>query len=329
MWELAHISESFEPRRQAIYADIDRKNGPMWSQVYAVCMDVLRSIDTRIDDYNKPPAAPVQAPAHVIDERQRARGPLRDDGILSPSKPRPKTLGSDIRKAVGDAVYAPGASPTRSLSPMAKKHWDQAKSQLSNQEQIVTSKLMQYPLLSTLFGQNPDLEITGIVLDKPYADPTLYCNAAKALSRLAVHSLKEDQYGNVHRDVPSIIRTFSLVILKVESFKKAFPVSTPGSNFSSISPEVEDVLEALRSGLKDVVDAFEPYAHDLKLSQTDLRQAKEAIAKPEPAPLPSAPEPRAAIEPRIEQPKFEIRPREERRQEGRSRRRKPEMEQVR
>ena len=55
MWELAFIARDFPDRRKAIYEDIDRKDGPMWSQVYQICLDVLKSTETNIDAYLAPP----------------------------------------------------------------------------------------------------------------------------------------------------------------------------------------------------------------------------------------------------------------------------------
>lgn len=44
MWELAFIARDYESRRKAIYEDIDRKDGTMWSQVYAICLDIMKGM---------------------------------------------------------------------------------------------------------------------------------------------------------------------------------------------------------------------------------------------------------------------------------------------
>lgn len=292
MWELSQVAKESAARRTAIFQDIDRKDGPMWSQIYGICMDAVKGIETRVDNYGKPPPAP---PAPAPEEpRARVSAPLRDDPIFN-SKSGPTTLRNGVGKAVGQITQSPGVSPMSKLSPLAKKRFKDLTDRVLNTEQQASVSpdhmmgqvrqaglwLMGYEYFGAMFRHEFRSEFAATVLGTPYAEPTLYANAIAALAQLGAHSLTEDEFGNVHRDVPSIIRTLTAVIKKVEALKLRFPVHWTDAKGIRSSPEVDQVLDAARAGLDQVVSKFEPYSTDLRLSLTDIRLAKEAAAKPQ------------------------------------------------
>lgn len=353
MWELSHIASSFQDRRKAIFADIDRKDGPMWSQVYGLCMDVIKAMESNVDNYGKAPAPP---PAPSVEEpRQRVAAPINDANILTPEKPKAGAAAT-AREVVKVITSGSKTSPTpfSEFQPLAKKGWDQTKDHVLTKEQqqamspdnvwgqIQKSTLwaMNFEWFRALFQQRYRTDIAGAVMGSPYAEPTLYINAVNALSQLSVHSLAEDQFGNVHRDVPTIIRTWTAVIQKVEAFKQNFPVHWSDNSGARVAPELEQVLAAMRTGLSQVVTSFEPFRHDLRLSPGDLRLAKEAAVDPEEEKKKAeqarleAEKARAEIEKmkEAEQAKRDERSRRlrlEPKQDSRRRLERPEMEQVR
>ena len=340
MWELAIIAEDFEAQRRAIFADIDRKDGPMWSQVYTICMGILKGMEDRVDAHGKPlsPAAPVEAAPPQ--PKPRSTAPLKEDEIFS--KPGGASLRGGVEKAWDQVARSPGSSPMKDLSPLAKKTWKNARDRMLSKEQqnavspdSIRSQAQQYlsgllhvEWIGSLFRQEFGTELAATVLGTPYAEPTLYTHAAQALCHLAIHSLAEDQFGNVHRDVPSIIRTLTSIITKVEGLKARFPVHWTDSTGRKDSPEVDDILDVLRAGLELVVTKFEPFSSDLRLSLMDLRLAKEVIAKPKemaaelPKPTPKQREDLSKSKPIRESRSASIRQRAVE-QKG------PEMEQVR
>lgn len=285
MWELAFIARDYEERRKMIYEDIDRKDGPMWSQVYAICLEVIRSIETRIDNYGKPPAPAASTASTTVEEKKRTTQALRDDAILQ-STPQKKSFRNEVEKAVGQVATSPG-QPSQ-LSPLAKKAMATAKGKLLELQKEATGtddtqtlfRDLAVKVLNTPVGwplrQRFNRRLVAVVLGTPYGEPSLYVNAINALSLLAVHSLKEDKYGNVQRDVATILRTFTAVASKLEAFKSNFPVHWTDVEKDRTSAEVDAVLESLREGLKQLVEAFGPYARDLRLSMTDMRLAREA-----------------------------------------------------
>lgn len=299
----------------------------MWSQVYAICMNIIQSIETRIDNHGKPPP-PAQPPAPAIEPKQRGSAALRNDPIFTQAKPSSPYSVDQVARRIANASKS--STLLSDLSPTAKKTWKQAKERVRASEQRNQGQIEKVGLYLTSFGwfqafqQKFHTELAGVVLGTPYAEPSLYIDAANALCQLAVHSLGEDQFGNVHRDVPSIIRTFTSVIVKVEAIKQSFPVHWTDVGGSRDCPEVDIVLDALRTGLGQVVASFEPFCHDLRLTAGDLRHAKEAATKPEPVqPVQQVEERRRREEPA---PRPEIRRRQSRPDRPESR---PEMEQVR
>lgn len=308
----------------------------MWSQVYAICMDLLKQIENRVDEYGKPPPSAISQPNQATEvKKQRTSAPLRQDPIFAKKAETPGLVGG-MEKAWDQIARAPGSSPVSELSPLAKKTWKDARDRVLTKEQQEalspehlrsefgswTTSLMRIEFIGALFRHDFGTRVAGVVLGTPYAEPTLYTNAVQAICLLAVHSLAEDQFGNVHRDVPSIIRTLTAVIRKVESLNQSFPLHWTDASGIKESPEVDEILDALRTGLEQVVSKFEPYSNDLRLSLGDVRLAKEAMVKPEKVPTLREKEPVAKPKP-IEEKKIE--PTRAHRRESR----RPEMAQVR
>ncbi|KAI9158664.1 Nucleoporin NDC1 [Paramyrothecium foliicola] len=292
MWELALVAEGFDVRRQAIFDDIDRKDGPMWSQVYAMCMDLIQGIESRVDNYGKP-TAPVLLEPRMEQQRERTTAPPRDDAIYN-SRARTR---SGPERALEQVARSPGSTPASKFSPIVKSTWKEAKDRMLSKEQQeamtpdnvksqmgqLTIKLLQVDYIGTLFRHDFRTRFADAVLGGPYVEPTLYTNAVSALSHLAVASLEEDKYGNVYRDVANIVRSLSAAIKKVDALKSRFPPHWTDVTGATDTPEVDEVLDAMRDGLARVLARFEPYSSDLRLTSTDIRFAKEAMAKPKPA----------------------------------------------
>lgn len=131
--------------------------------------------------------------------------------------------------------------------------------------------------------------LSSIVLDTPHSSLALIVDVVDALTRLLIASLAEDQYGKVQADVPSVVRLFTQAITTLEAFGHqggldahwtdiSFP---PSSNPEAQAearkvPEVELVLDTLKSGLGDLLTSFKPYLRDIGLVGKDLKLAKEA-----------------------------------------------------
>ncbi|KAI1172996.1 nucleoporin protein Ndc1-Nup [Nemania sp. FL0916] len=299
-WELALIARDFTARRQSIFEDIDRNDGPTWSQIYALCLDSIRGIERRIDEHGRPPApvaAPVVAPvagpepvAPANQPRQRVAQPPRNNDIAAPLPTGRRAL---VMYALGRAVRSPGKTPSDVLMPKLRDGAVLVANRVMTEEQraalqpqairgFIGALLLQVlalPYIGPIFQQTFNQRLTRAVLSSPYAETSAYINAAYALSRLAVSSLTEDRYGNVQRDVPTIIRTFTTVIRKIEAFRDGLPMHWTDIEQRRECAEVTEVLTALKDGLHDVVEAFGEFRNDLRLSRAEIRLAREAAAR--------------------------------------------------
>lgn len=295
MWELALIARDFDIRRLSIFEDIDRKDGPMWSQVYVTCLNVIKSIEERIDNYGKPPIPPPAAApaADPLQPPQRIVEPPRTDNVWA-AAPARTGLRSSIGKLATRVVTSPGKTPAEVYLPEAKRKAIEATDHFLTKEQreaLTTEgvntlfqnlvlRVLSLPQIGSFFQQPFGRQFTTAVLGQPFGEVSIYVNAACALSRLAVSSLVEDRYGNVQRDVPTIIRTFTTVIKKLELFRDNLPIHWTDLGKTREYAKIQDILDALKDGLQDLIDAFGQYSTDLRLTRADMRLAREAAERP-------------------------------------------------
>lgn len=290
MWELALIARDFQPRRIAIYQDIDRKDGPTWSQVYALCFDVLKGMEERIDSYGKAPVPAAAVPTAT--EVRPARGAFRhvsgEDVLLA--APGNKSLRSEVERMLRNEAVSSGQGSR--LSPMVGKGVSQARGYVEdvarqatgaespdNPFQYWTRRILDSPVGLPL-RQTFEGRINTAVLGGPYGEPSLFINAISALTMLAIFSLTEDSYGNVQRDVSSMIRMFTVVTTKLEGFKAEFPLHWTDFDGKRECEDIDAILKTLKEGLRQLLRAFGPFARDLRLTFADVRLAREAAGLP-------------------------------------------------
>ncbi|KAJ5176289.1 uncharacterized protein N7482_002166 [Penicillium canariense] len=130
---------------------------------------------------------------------------------------------------------------------------------------------------------------SSIVLGTPESSLSSIVDAVDSLTRLLIASLAEDQYGKVQADVPSVVNLFTKTIMTLDAFVHQggldahwtdvyFPPSSqPEAQAEARKvPDLELVLDTLKSGLSDLLGAFKPYLRDIGVTGKDLRLAKEA-----------------------------------------------------
>ncbi|KAI1389147.1 nucleoporin protein Ndc1-Nup [Hypoxylon trugodes] len=289
MWELALIARDFDDRRRSIFEDIDRKDGPMWSQIYAACIGKIQLLEKRVEEYGKPPTPPAAQPAAAAPPQQPARivPPPKTDDIEIPAPQR------RLQTSLSKFVSSPGKSPAETYLPEVKRRVLEAKDRLLADEQkqvlasvpvntlfhSLASRVLRTPVIGGLFQQTFGRRISTCVLGEPFGEVSIYVNAAYILSALAVSSLTEDRYGNVQRDVPTIIRTFTRVIMRLEKFKDELPIHWTDIEGRRECQVSDEILDALKDGLDELITAFGEFAGDLRLTRADMRLAREAAVK--------------------------------------------------
>lgn len=247
-------------------------------------------MDSRIAEFQAPPvAAKPTTKEDATAPLPRMGQPLKD-GLKQPgdifSTPNSKNKG--VAQSIGSFAKAQGQSPPGS-SPIARRLLAKAESAVLTPAQMkevevngpsAVFKDRINVLLQSSFGwpfrQEYRRRIAAVVLGSPYGDVGMIVDAIDSLTRFAVCSLEEDKYGNVQRDVKLIIQTLTASVTNLETFKHKLPFHWTDVEKKAESPEVDTILASMKGGLSQLIDAFESYSSDLRLSQSEMRLAREA-----------------------------------------------------
>ncbi|KAF7586773.1 hypothetical protein BBP40_008366 [Aspergillus hancockii] len=256
-------------------------------------------------------AEPTQPVLHTL---PRLTDPPKEDNVFAPS-PKATSRQQKFGEAFSSAAksYGQSADWTPTARARARDVFDRASTAMlspdrkqkllaSSQElKLLTgpstckpenlspfvAQILRSPV-GQLFRQTYARRLSGIVLGSPHANLCPIIDAIESLTRLLIASLQEDQYGKVQADVPEIVRLFTNTIMTLEPFIHGgldahwtdvnFP---PSSNpeaqaVARCVPDVDLVLDTLKSSLKELLTAFNLYLKDIGVVGKDLRLAKEA-----------------------------------------------------
>ncbi|CAK4033072.1 Nucleoporin NDC1 [Lecanosticta acicola] len=349
-WELFIICEQFEMRRKTLYSEVDRKDGSTWSKICELTLKEISAISDRVKtaqegpEYKKKLAemeAQKQHHQHLIAHQPEEETGLKriadrtvnnDADVFAKQKP-------DLANAVNNWAKSIGMSPNSQdpVSPRAKKYlqWAAKETLTPHQQQYLTPGYLQAEATGIVgqflktptgepFRQTFARNVASVVLDSPTSNQANIIHAAKSLAKLCVCSLKEDNFGQVQKDVVKIIRTFTTTIKDIEMFVKELKPHWTDVNFNEaidrtvydpwtlqtienpeavadvaqrfvrtgriarFTPEKKEfsqVMDVLKASLEEILLAFQEYAGALGLTKKDTREAKEAIQKPPPPPL--------------------------------------------
>ena len=308
-WELHLICTLYEARRKTFFADVDRKGGSSWTQVCALCLAELSAIQTRIRTAQEPVEfgekqrqAELQRKQqeHLI-AQQRAqqlglpkianRTAVQDGDVLAKQKLDYKSTFGNMAKSVGQAPNAHNP-----LTPRAKRAIEYTADKALTQEQRQSwftrqgldketkSKVVDFLRLplGEPFRQNFARRVCATIFGQPHSDRTNIFHAAKSIVKLALASLKEDDYGQAAKDVPAIVRTFATTITVAQTYVAGTKPDWTDVTFQERSrqvKEVDELLALLKGGLEELLLSFSEYATSLGLSKRELREAKEAVGK--------------------------------------------------
>lgn len=301
-WELAVICETFEERRKTIYAEYERRGGSTWSQMSRICLDELLAIENRLKEADRPLPTAAELREKEVREQlkldaQKSSLPkiadqkIQDADIWSKRQQANGALpaASDMAKSYGQSPgaknpalqYANKAIQYTSNKALTREQQQQfSVSALGKQANGYFLQLARSPL-GLPFRQTFARRLRAAVFGVPHSNAVNIVHAARSLSKLAVHSLREDSYGQVSRDVPLVLRTLTSTINAVENFARTLPVHWTDVEFKESDRkvrEVEQVMGVLRLGLEEMLLAFGEYTGTLGLTKTEVRLAKEAAA---------------------------------------------------
>ncbi|KAJ9607839.1 hypothetical protein H2200_007918 [Cladophialophora chaetospira] len=308
-WELAVIVQKHKERRKAIFEDIERPTGPMWTQMVQAGLNVLQEIQVRISGPS--PAA------------------------MKPTSPQPATsLPRLLPEVQTESIFAKDAEPTTRGEWLAtplkafgstKQPWRPPIEQTAKQ---VETKLLEYTRppgadkapstgfvdqwitalkqspVGWIFTSTNAAKINATVLGSPYGNAAVVVDVIEALTKMQVASLSEDTYGKATPTVPDTVRTFTTTLSLIEGY-----VSQSKQGVTGGIEEVEIIIERLRASLKELLSAFQVYLIDQGLGIGELNQAKKAIqtASSKPPQIQEKPKnPPKPIEQRTERRLFQL-----------------------
>jgi nucleoporin NDC1 len=293
-WELALIARSFPERRKAIFADIERKDGPCWGQMQVAALNAIRAISLRIN----PPDPTVEKDmalrqaangggAQQVDSLPQIASPLGSKNIMKAAPP-PRTqkeklqsISGSVAKSLGQSAqpWSPSVAKVRDVMEQARPAgFSNARfAELLNerwstwQESPIGGGLSR---IGRILRTSKQQYINATVLGTDHASTALIVDAIETLTRMLVASLSDDVYGKAISGVPDTVRTFANAITSIEDF-----VQKNGPGLDGNLEEVEIVVERLKAGLAELLSAFQLYLSDVGLGIAELREARHAAEK--------------------------------------------------
>lgn len=251
LWELSLISQRVPDRRKAIFNEIDREGGSTWSQVLACTTNVIKAINTRIEESKNP--APVTKPLPqaersepILQTLPRLSEPIKDDHIFT-TAPKATSRQDKFGDAFSSAAKSIGQSEdwTPTARARVRDVFDRASSAMLSPEQkqkyLASAQKFKLltggpstthkpedmnPILAQIlrspigqpFRQTYAQRLSAIVLGTPESSLSLIVDAVESLTRLLVASLAEDPYGKAQADVPLAVRLLTQTTLTLDAF---------------------------------------------------------------------------------------------------------------
>lgn len=282
-WELVQIVNRFEARRRTIFT-----GEGMWTRISQACLNEIEAVRTRIETYNKPAEAP-SAPPPQVQSLPKIGQPLKQDNIYAKSAPNSMLDGAI--DAVGNFAKAQGNSPGGGpLTPRAKRLLEDAQGflpqgQVKSSATGLVGDLLRSPA-GFVFRQSFGRRATAVVCGSPLTRTSTIAAAVEAVTQLVEHSLKEDSYGVVSKDVLVIFKTVTGSLQAIGGFLRTLPVHWTDVDFKEKDrhdiEEVQEVQRALAKGLERLLLAYGEYLAALGASPKELRDAKALVGQLQP-----------------------------------------------
>jgi nucleoporin NDC1 len=286
-WELLIITQDHPERRKAIFADIGRDDGPVWSQMLDAALDVVRSIEGRIVTATTTTTNPIAAGGVMdsdpmeIDSLPCIAPPIRANPIFTDPLP-PQTRTEDIGSLIGWGAKRIGQSREPYSSPLFRvsgslKYLTPSGAFPEKLDSGGSKSFFRIMLdksaLSWFFSTTFERKANAVIIGSPYSNAAVQVDAIESISRMLVASLSEDIFGKAIAGVSPTVRTFTTVIIAIESYVQQIKEQPdPETDID----EIETVLACLKASLAQLLSAFQLYLTDQGLSAAEHRQAQNA-----------------------------------------------------
>ena len=307
-WELYLICTQFADRRRSVFTEVDRKTGSTWTQVSTACLSEVEAIRNRIRVSQDPAEGRAKMAAEELARKQQellighpqaepmglpsiANRGVSDDEVFAKQS-------SSFSRNVGNFARSVGQSPNAQnpLTPRARRALEWGTDRVLSKEQQAhlsaqgISRDTSGYMLS--FLQTPVGEpfrktfarlANAVIFGVPRSNRVNIVHAIRSLTALVLASLKEDDYGQAAKDVPTIIRTYTATIGEIQRFIGVFEPSWTDVEFTAKRsrqvPEVDELVREMRDGLEQMLLAFGEYTGSLGMSKREVKEAKEAVGK--------------------------------------------------
>ncbi|KAI8577581.1 hypothetical protein K450DRAFT_301851 [Umbelopsis ramanniana AG] len=278
--ELARISKSEPARRATIYNDIGTDNGiSAWKKISQECMKTIDEVkNTVIAEYKRPDIipSPIKNRLDIVAEKTlniKRISPIEQEMLTSrvSRKPIMAYQDEDVEDRTGDILRSIAELPkmlpvthSKATTVADSFNLEDPKKELEGWLARIHGYIRQWPIWNQVFARGLVRKVQSLF---PSSQITLY--AIESLSNLTSASLKEDEFGLVQRDIPAVIDCMLGCLQEVESLMYNPPASYSALTASSDSRitirEPLQIINALKSGLYQIIIEFEPYLSEFKV----------------------------------------------------------------
>jgi nucleoporin NDC1 len=285
-WELAIIAQKHKDRRKTIFEDIERPTGPMWNQIIAAGLKVLRDIDTRI--LGPPPKSSQPSANPTIKTLPNIVPELQSQSSIFQRKSKPgveELLVSSPLRQLGSSKqpwHPPVEQTAKKMESKLLEYVNPSGSRSGRPQGLLeqwTTHLRRSPV-GWFFISTDAAKINATVLGSPNGNAAVIVDAIDSTTKMLIASLGEDTYGKATPTVPDAVRTFTKTLSTIEDYTAEIHPETRAQ-----IEEVEVIVERLRAGLKELLAAFQLYLLDVGLGIAELNQAKRVVEVSNPEPM--------------------------------------------
>ena len=246
------------------------------------CLEKLSSIEKRIAEYQNLVAQPLpssvasQPPQNAVQGLPRISAPPKEADILrNPGRPKnyiEANVGTLV-KSLDSPDQAQKQTLTKTLSPHVHKVLNSGRGFLTQQQQEAISitgvkstftwywvQALRTPYL-WMFRCTFSRRFCAVVFGTPYSDLDMIIDSIKSLTNLVVHSIEEDSFGCVSKDIPLIIRTYVSIINSLDAFSASLGIHWTDvyydeSGTGRRQEEINTIWNALRKNCSKLLESL-------------------------------------------------------------------------
>ncbi|ODQ67884.1 hypothetical protein NADFUDRAFT_81016 [Nadsonia fulvescens var. elongata DSM 6958] len=262
--ELLYISLNQPNRRTEIYKDINREI-PIWGQILKECSFVLNQVvKSTTKKFDKESSQPLEKPLTKTSATPVTVIPIKNENIFLKGRPT---------HSIMEGFQDNNASISKDMVNSLKNTLDNSRvflKQYSSYRDWFFASRMGIPFRQTIQRRVKIM----------FPNPVLTMNAITALSSFMVHSIDEDVYGTVQRDIPVVLHELCMTMSALEGFLNSPHIhwSDIDAQRSSQLPNLEEInviMDAVYTGFIEIVDKFGAYFEHMDLSREVQNKVRE------------------------------------------------------